>query len=84
MTKTIGSRRQRVLLAILVGIREKAGLTQRDLAERLKWPRSKVAKIETGEQRIDAIECIIWAKGCEVRPQAFFLLLCRTLERARL
>lgn len=46
------------LTASLVAAREKAGLTQQQLADRLKKPQSFVAKYEGGERRLDVIEFI--------------------------
>ncbi len=40
----------------LVAMREKAGLTQRDLARRLSRERSFVSRIELGERRLDVVE----------------------------
>jgi transcriptional regulator with XRE-family HTH domain len=70
--KTLRSRGHRVLLAVLVESRREAGLTQRDLAGRLKLPQSYVSKIETGERRIDPVECATWARACKVEPGEFF------------
>ena len=41
--------------------RETAGMTQRDAAKRLGRPQSYVAKSETGERRVDAIELLQFA-----------------------
>ena len=48
----------RRLLALLRQARDDAGLTQRDLAKRLRVHRSWVAKVETGERRLDVVEFI--------------------------
>jgi transcriptional regulator with XRE-family HTH domain len=45
----------------LVQAREAAGLTQREAAARLGRPQSYVAKSETGERRVDAIELLQFA-----------------------
>lgn len=45
----------------LVRARVAAGLTQRQAADRLGRPQSFVAKSETGERRIDAIELLQFA-----------------------
>lgn len=58
MNKTIHSPEYKRLLELLAGLRQKAGLTQRDLAERLGVHHSWVAKVEIGERRLDAIETI--------------------------
>ena len=79
--KTLRSRGHRALLAVLVEVRGKAGLTQSELAARLRWPQSRVAKIEVGERRIDPVECAAWAKGCRMTSRAFFLLFSGMLER---
>lgn len=78
--KTLRSRGHRVLQAVLVEVRRKAELTQTQLAGRLRWQQSRVAKIEVGERRIDPVECAAWAKGCEMTPRAFFSLFSRRLE----
>jgi transcriptional regulator with XRE-family HTH domain len=46
------------LLELLVAAREKAGLTQQQLADRLGKPQSFISKYEGGERRIDVIEFI--------------------------
>jgi transcriptional regulator with XRE-family HTH domain len=44
------------LIALLVAAREKAGLTQQQLADRLDRHQSFVAKYEGGERRVDVVE----------------------------
>jgi transcriptional regulator with XRE-family HTH domain len=80
MPKMLRSRGQRALVEVLIEVREKAGLTQRALAARLKRPRSYVSKIEGGERRIDPVECVEWAKSCDTTPQAFFGRFTRRLS----
>lgn len=48
-----------------------AGLTQRDLAERLGKPPSFVAKIETGERRLDLVEFVAIARALNLSPAEF-------------
>lgn len=78
--KTLRSRGHRALLTILVDLRVQAGLTQRQLAERLNWPQPRVANVERGERRIDPVECAAWAKACGKTPQRLFLMFTRALE----
>lgn len=52
----------------LVAMRERAGLTQRDLAGRLKKPRSFVSRIEQGERRLDLLEFYRVCLACKASP----------------
>ena len=54
--KTLGSARHKVLVDLIVAKREAAGLTQAQLAERLGEYQSFVARLESGQRRIDVIE----------------------------
>ena len=56
MGQTIHSEDYRALLTLLRSLREEAGLTQVELAERLGRPQSFVSKIEVGERRLDVAE----------------------------
>ena len=58
MGKTLGSGQNKVLIAMLIAAREKAGLTQTELAERLGEYQSFVARLESGQRRVDVIELI--------------------------
>lgn len=69
MSKSLRSRRHRALLAVLVASRREAGLTQRQLAGRLKRPQSLVAQVEVGQRRLDVPELFDFAEalGVDVR-----------------
>lgn len=54
------------LLELLLAAREKAGLTQQQLADRLGKPQSFISKYEGGERRIDVIEFIAIADALEM------------------
>ena len=69
MAKTLRTAGHKALVAILVASRREAGLTQRQLAERLKRPQSYIAKIEAGERRVDLIELVAIAKALKVDPR---------------
>lgn len=58
MPKTLGDARHDALIAFLIEKRRAAGLTQADLATRMKVYQSMVARIESGERRVDVIEFI--------------------------
>jgi transcriptional regulator with XRE-family HTH domain len=61
----------------LTAMRHKAGLSQRDLAHRLGVPHTWVAKVESGERRIDVIECGWFLTACGADP---FPLLKRLMQ----
>jgi transcriptional regulator with XRE-family HTH domain len=48
----------------LSAIRRQAGLSQRQLAAILELPHSWVAKVESGERRIDLVEFSWFCAGC--------------------
>ena len=50
------SKEYKTMLVKLKKAREKSGLTQVEIARKLKKPQSYVSKVENGERRIDAIE----------------------------
>ena len=75
LRKTLRSRGHRALIEILIAAREGAGLTQRDLATRLRRPRSFVGRMEAGERRVDVIEFIEIAKALGCDPKELFARL---------
>ena len=56
MKKSIHSDEYSVVLKKLIQMREDAGLTQRDLAEKLDRENSFIWRIEHGERRLDVVE----------------------------
>ena len=61
--------RRNLLLKILKEARLAAGLRQLDVAQALNRPQSYVAKIESGERKIDFIEVIDFCKVVDLRPE---------------
>ncbi|MCF6208167.1 MAG: helix-turn-helix domain-containing protein [Ghiorsea sp.] len=59
----------------LIEARKAAGLTQRQLAERLQIVHSLVGKVEKGERRLDVIEFKTYCEVLDVSPNDFFDLL---------
>ncbi|PTE13205.1 helix-turn-helix domain-containing protein [Pseudogemmobacter blasticus] len=58
MTKSLRTAGHLALMQALVEARRNSGLTQQELADRLGRSQSFVAKIETGERRVEVIELI--------------------------
>lgn len=72
LRKTLRSRGHRTLIGILVAARERAGLTQRQLAARLRRPHSFVGRMEAGERRVDVVEFIEIARILAANPRELF------------
>lgn len=58
MAKTLGTEQHKALIALLIEKREAAGLTQSALAEKLGEYQSFVARLESGQRRVDVVEFI--------------------------
>ena len=56
MDKTLGTLRHKQLIAFLIQKREAAGMTQLELAGSLDEYQSWVARLESGQRRVDVIE----------------------------
>lgn len=56
--KSIHRKEYKELLAALAQARKEAGMTQAELAKKLKKPQSYVSKVENGERRLDVVELI--------------------------
>ena len=68
MTKTIRSTAHVALCEALINARKASGSTQAGMAERLKCHQSLVARIESGERRIDVVELVVLARAIGVVP----------------
>ena len=49
-----------------------AGVSQQELAKRVKRPQSYVSKCETGERRLDVVEFAEWTRAIQVNPAKIF------------
>lgn len=56
------------LLGQLVAARKRSGVTQQELAKRLRRPQSFVSKFENGERRLDVVEFVKIARLMGVEP----------------
>ena len=83
MKKTITSDEYRAFLRLLVNYRERAGLTQAQLAERLEETQSFVSKLERGERRVDVLEFLIICGVLDVSPEDFLVAFRRATQGGR-
>lgn len=58
MPSSLHSHHYQIFRSLLVSAREKSGLTQVQIAERLEKPQSFISKYERGERRLDFPEFI--------------------------
>jgi ribosome-binding protein aMBF1 (putative translation factor) len=68
--KNLRSPRHRALCAALVTARKAAGLSQQELATRLKTSQTVIARIEVGERRVDVIELLDLARVLRIDPHS--------------
>ncbi|WP_299735846.1 helix-turn-helix transcriptional regulator [uncultured Roseobacter sp.] len=69
MTRSLRTPGHQALMQVLVETRKSKGITQQELADRLDRPQSYIAKVETGERRLDVIEFIEWSQALATRPE---------------
>lgn len=80
MSGTIRSSGQKSLCEKLISERHAAGLTQIDLAEKLRCHQSLIARIESGERRIDVIELIVLCRAIGCRADEMLNEVARYVE----
>jgi transcriptional regulator with XRE-family HTH domain len=71
MEKSIYTREYKVLLRLLRETRERAGVTQVELARRLGQTQSFVSKIELGDRRLDLVQLRTFLAALDVRLARF-------------
>lgn len=68
VVRSVFTERYAVFRRALITARIEAGLSQKDVAERLGRPPSFVAKYELGERRLDVVEFIEIAEAVSFDP----------------
>ena len=76
--KSLGSVEHRAFREVMTLARERAGLTQQQVAKRLQRPQSFVAKYEGGERRLDVLEFLTVTRALNADP----IKILRALIRA--
>jgi len=62
MTRSIRTKEYAYFVGRLRKAREEVGLTQAQIAKKIKRPQSHISNIESGQQRVDVVELQIFAK----------------------
>ena len=68
LAKTIGSKRHRALIDLLIARREALKMSQSALATRLGEYQSFVARLESGQRRVDIVEFMKLADILDLDP----------------
>jgi len=76
--RTIYSKEYQHFLALMIEARTEAGITQIELAKKLKKPQSFVCKYEIGERRLDIIEFLTVCKALKIDAKK---ILAKLLKR---
>jgi transcriptional regulator with XRE-family HTH domain len=71
MKKSLFSEDYKCFLKLLREVRERAGLTQEQIAERLETTQSIISKCERGERRLDVVELKAWCQALDIPLPVF-------------
>lgn len=71
-SSSLHRREYQVFRTLLIAERERSGLTQTQVAEKLRKPQSYVSKYERGERRLDCTEFAELADVLDINIAAFF------------
>ncbi len=80
MRRWVSSPSYKGAIAALVAARHLSGKTQREVAAVIGKPPSFVAKVETGERRLDFVEFIVLARALGQDPAALLGDIARELS----
>lgn len=83
MEKTIYTPASKALQAKLRSLRESAGMTQRQLADRLGRVHSFVTRMEQGQRRLDVLEFIRVCEALNSEPAQVMADLVREIRRIK-
>lgn len=79
MPKTIFGGDHRHLVEVLVEARQKSGMTQAELAQRVGKDQTFISIIERGQRRVDVLEFVALSKAMEADPGKLFMAVLKRL-----
>ncbi len=80
VSKSVFARSGDEFRTLLKELRVGRGLTQADVAGRLRVPQSYVSKVETGERRMDFVETAAFCDALGIDLPAFAKMFCRRMS----
>lgn len=83
MTKSLRTEGHIALTKALIDARKASGLTQQELAARLRRSQSFVAKIELGERRVEVVELVEIARILDVSSASLIAPVEAVLQKRR-
>lgn len=83
MEKSLHSPEYRLFLEMLREMRETSGITQEELATRLKATQSFVSKCERGERRLDVVDLRFWCAALGTSFHSFIKKFDQACKRRR-
>lgn len=83
MSGSLHSIKYRQFLQSLRLAREKSGVSQTELAARMKVTQAFVSKSERGERRLDLLEVFAWLKALDYSPTTYLDREYRKWEQGR-
>lgn len=72
MARSTHTEPYKILLEVLIEARQRADITQTELARRLNRPQPYVSMVERGERRVDVIQFYAIMKALGADPEAVF------------
>ena len=73
VAKSLTDPRYKAMITALVALRHAAGLTQRQVAERIGEAQNSVWKIEHCQQRLDPLQLVEWLRAIEADEKKFLV-----------
>jgi transcriptional regulator with XRE-family HTH domain len=81
LSNSLHDPRYKRVIDLFIEVRKDAGLTQRDVAARLKTTPSYVGKLESRQRRVDIIELVDILDAIGVKPSKFITDAIADLKR---